>query len=131
MLTRLAAELNAQASPLLIIDEAGKLTHQLSLYLHTLRDRTKSNCGIVLAGMPYFKTNLLKEVSRQKEGAAEFYRRINLWQGLKQPTNAEKKAVCEAHGVTDPETVRQLQRHQDFGNLTNALLLEKLHLNNL
>ncbi len=131
MLGRVADELNGKKAPLLIIDEAGKLTHQLYLFLHVLREKTKRNCGIVLAGMPYFQTNLLKDVNRQKEGAAEFYRRINLWQELQRPTNTEIKAVCEAHGVTDTETVRAMQRHHDFGNLTNALLLEKLHLTNL
>lgn len=131
MLNRAADELNGKKAPLLIIDEAGKLTHQLYLFLHVLREKTKRNCGIVLAGMPYFQANLLKDVNRQKEGAAEFYRRINLWQELARPTSAEIKAVCDAHGVTDPDAVRTMQRYQDFGNLTNALLLEKLHLNNL
>lgn len=131
MLGRVADELNGKKAPLLIIDEAGKLTHQLYLFLHVLREKTKRNCGIVLAGMPYFQTNLLKDVNRQKEGAAEFYRRVNLWQELQRPTRPEIKAVCEAHDVSDPETIRHMQRHQDFGNLTNALLLEKLNLNNL
>jgi len=128
---RVADELNSKASPLLIIDEAGKLTHQMYLFLHVLRERTKRNCGIVLAGMPYFRANLLKDVNRQKEGAAEFFRRINVWQELARPTKAEIKAVCAAHGETDAEAVRAMQRHQDFGNLTNALLLAKLETENL
>ncbi len=131
MLGQIAAELNGKKAPLVIIDEAGKLTHQMYLYLHSLREKTKRNCGIVLAGMPYFQANLLKDVGRQKEGAAEFYRRINLWETLQKPTSAEKTAVCEAHGVTDPDTVRAMQRYHDFGNLANALLLEKLHLTSL
>ena len=129
MLGRVADELNGKATPLLIIDEAGKLTHQMYLYIHVLRERTKRNCGIVLAGMPYFRTNLLKDVNRQKEGAAEFFRRVNLWTELERPTRAEIKAVCEAHGVTDSETVKEMQRHHDFGNLTNALLLANLENN--
>jgi DNA transposition AAA+ family ATPase len=131
MLGRIAEELNSKKAPLVIIDEAGKLTHQMYLYLHSLRENTRRNCGIVLAGMPYFQVNLRKDVDRQKEGAAEFYRRINLWETLHKPTSAEKTAVCEAYGVTDPDTVRAMQRYQDFGNLANALLLERLHLASL
>ncbi len=131
MVARLASELNGQRAPLVIIDEAGKLTHQLYLFLHVLRERTKDNVGIVLAGMPYFRANLKKDVTRQREGAAEFYRRVNVWVELKRPTRAEIKAVCEAHGVTDEETVRAMQGHQSFGDLTNALLLAKLELENL
>jgi DNA transposition AAA+ family ATPase len=131
MVSRAADELNGKGSPLLIIDEAGKLTHQMYLFLHVLRERTKRNCGIVLAGMPYFRANLLKDVNRQKEGAAEFFRRVNVWQELARPTRAEIKAVCGAYGVTEPEAVREMQRHQDFGNLTNALLLARLETENL
>ena len=130
MVGRVADELNSQASPLLIIDEAGKLTHQMYLFLHVLRERTKRNCGIVLAGMPYFRANLLKDVNRQKEGAAEFFRRVNVWQELARPTRDEIREVCKAYGVTDAETVREMQRHQDFGNLANALLLANLETAN-
>ena len=131
IMNRLVQELNSQQAPLVIIDEAGKLTHQLYLDLHVLRERTKGNVGIVLAGMPYFKANLQKDVTRQKEGAAEFFRRVNLWLELHRPTRAEIKEVCEAHGVTDADTVRAMQQFQDFGSLTNALLLEKLQLASL
>lgn len=55
MIGRVAQELNMKKSPLLIIDEAGKITHPVMLYLHDLREKTMLNCGIVLAGMPYFK----------------------------------------------------------------------------
>lgn len=131
MVSRVADELNGKKSPLLIIDEAGKLTHQMYLFLHVLRERTKRNCGIVLAGMPYFRENLLKDVNRQKEGAAEFFRRVNVWQELSRPTRAEIKAVCAAYGVNDAETVREMQRHNDFGNLTNALLLLQMETENI
>lgn len=131
MVSRVADELNAKKSPLLIVDEAGKLTHQMYLFLHVLRERTKRNCGIVLAGMPYFRDNLKKDVNRQKEGAAEFFRRVNVWQDLKPPTRAEIKAVCAAYGETDEETVRSMQRFNDFGNLTNALLLLKMEAETL
>ena len=81
--------------------------------------------------MYYFKFNLKKDVTRQKEGAAEFFRRVNLWLELQRPTRGEIKEVCEVYGVTDTDTVRAMQQYQDFGSLTNALLLEKLHLASL
>ena len=66
IMLKIAESLNRVENPLLIIDEAGKLNHAMILYLHDLREYTKANCGILLSGMPYFKTNLVKQSDRQK-----------------------------------------------------------------
>ena len=126
MVDRIADELNTLASPLLIIDEAGKITHTMILYLHVLRDKTQKNCGIVLAGMPYFRSNLVKFAGKQKEGFAEFLRRVNLWQELGELTPSEIRAICEHHGITDAEAVRDLRNKKRFGDLYNAILLYQL-----
>ncbi len=68
MVNMAADEINTLSKPVIIIDEAGKLTHNMILYLHVLRDKTIKNCGIVLAGMPYFHANILKNANKQKEG---------------------------------------------------------------
>lgn len=126
MVSHAADELNSLEKPLIIIDEAGKLPVTLLMYLHDLRNRTQTTCGIVLAGMPYFKENLTRWVGKQIEGASEFYGRVQLWHELQRPTRAEIKAICALHGITDPDKVKELQRHRDFRNLYNAILLEKV-----
>lgn len=128
MVNRIADELNQMDSPLLIIDEAGKIVHTMILYLHVLRDKTKKNCGIVLAGMPYFKTNLKKFSDKQKEGYSEFYRRIEIWHSLKGLSRIEIKTICESEGITDPDIIRELQPNKRFGDLYNAILLHNLQI---
>ena len=126
MMNFAADKLNRLETPLLIIDEAGKLTHSMILYLQVLRDRTYGNCGIVLAGMPYFKSNLQKNAAREKEGYAEFLRRINIWHsfvGL-QPKEIEK--ICSLHGITDKDKVRELKRQKRFGDLMNEIYLYQI-----
>jgi len=125
MVNTIANELNTQDSPLLIIDESGKLTHNVILYLHVLRDKTNKNAGIVLAGMPYFKSSLIKQSNKQKEGYAEFFRRINLWHEMQGLTKEEARYVCLQNGVTDPETVKELSVIKRFGDLMNRILLYK------
>ena len=110
---------------LLIIDESGKITHNVILYLHVLRDKTSKNAGIVLAGMPYFKNNLIKFSNKQKEGYAEFYRRINLWHEMEGLTKQEAQYICEQNGVTDNETLKELARKKRFGDLVNEIILYK------
>jgi len=131
MLNKIADELNTLSSPLLIIDEAGKLTHTMILYLHVLRDKTIKNCGIILSGMPYFKSNIYKFSNKQKEGYAEFYRRINLWQELKGLTRKEIEFVCEQNGITDKDVIAELKTKKRFGDLYNEILLHQLQINEL
>ncbi len=130
MVNRIADELNVMDNPLVIIDEAGKITHTMILYLQDLKDNTHLNCGYVLAGMPYFKSNLIKLSNKQKEGYAEFYRRINLWQTLEGLTRDEIKAICNQYGVTNTEQQRNFYHKKRFGDLVNALILQKLTQNN-
>lgn len=123
IMLKISEALNRIESPLLIIDEAGKLNHAMLLYLHDLREYTKANCGILLSGMPYFKKNLIKSSDRQKEGCAEFYRRINIWHELKGLSRKEIEIVCRENGITG-------QCNSYFGlrfaDLMNKILLEQI-----
>ncbi len=126
ILNRVCTELNELETPLLLIDEASKLNHKMILYLHELRDKTIKNCGIVLAGMPYFKENLIKHSERQREGYAEFYRRVNMWHELEGLTRKEVEAVCGLHNITDENFIRELRNKKRFGDLMNEILLHQI-----
>lgn len=126
MIARAADELNRMESPLLIIDEAGKLNQTMILYLHVLRDKIKGNCGVVLAGMPYFKDNMQRMASKEKEGYAEFLRRINLWHSFVGLQPKEIEDICTSNGITTPERIKELKRKRRFGDLMNEIYLEKV-----
>lgn len=126
MINRASEELNRLDNPLLIIDEAGKLNHTMILYLHVLRDKTRFNCGIVLAGMPYFKTNMQHYADREKEGYAEFLRRINIWQSFGGLSAREVEEICKINGITDPDKIKELKRKRRFGDLMNEIYLYQI-----
>lgn len=123
VMLKIAGELNSLESPLLIIDEAGKLNHVMMLYLHDLREYTLENCGILLAGMPYFKKNLQRFADKQKEGCSEFMRRINVWHELQGLSRKETKYICSQHGIEGDLSVYYGLR---FADLMNKILLESL-----
>ena len=128
-LDRIAKEINKLNEPLLIIDEAGKISDSLMLCLHTLRDRTKDRCGIVLIGMPELKNRLIWGKEKGKKGYAEFFRRVNHWEELKGLQDKEIAMVLERSGVTDPDTQKEFRKCKQFGDLVNAINLFKLQLN--
>jgi DNA transposition AAA+ family ATPase len=95
MFKRIVKEFKTKENPLLIIDEAGKLSHSQILSLHDLRNETEHNLGIILSGCKYFRENLEKGVKKEKIGIPEFYSRISIWQNLNTPTNEEVKFIGE------------------------------------
>ena len=126
MVNRISDELNLMDAPLVIVDEAGKIPQQMILYLQVLKDKTHLSCGFVLAGMPYFKSNLIKLANKQKEGYAEFLRRINIWHELEGLNREEIKFICNQEGVITTDQQREFINKKRFGDLTNALLLTQI-----
>lgn len=97
MLSRIADELNALENPVLVIDECAKISDKMILILHSLRDKTMANCGVILTGMPVFRNNMIKGVNRGTVGYAEFMRRINIWHELNGLRRAEITNVLNIH----------------------------------
>jgi len=121
MVERVTDELNSKINPLIIIDEAGKLTQTLLHYLHDLRNKTFKGTGILLAGVEYFKSNMEKWTDRQKEGMPEFFDRVYVWQELNQPTKREIRAIAEANGATDEALVSELYKLKSFRQIFNRV----------
>jgi len=125
MLSRVAAELNILTHPVVLIDEAAKLSDKMMLMLHSLRDRTNKNCGFILAGMPKFKNELIRHVNRDSLGYAEFFRRINIWHELNGLSTEEISYILQQHGITDKTQQRQFRGYKRIGDLVNAIILYK------
>lgn len=123
LVNRASETLNGLNSPLIIIDEASKLTDPMLMALHVLRDKTLNNCGIVLAGMPYFRANLIKKANKQKVGISEFLRRVMLWHELNGLQASEIDFICLNNGITDKKEIARFRPYKRFGDLTNEILL--------
>lgn len=112
---------------LLIIDEAGKLSPVMLMYLQDIRNRTYKTTGIILSGPNYFKTRLQKWDQQNKEGIPEFKSRIQSWLNLKKPSKDEMVVFCQNHGVLSDINISQLIKNKkDFRQLENAIITEKI-----
>jgi DNA transposition AAA+ family ATPase len=125
MLNRIADELNTVASPIVMIDECGKMSAKMMLLIHSLRDKTIGNAGFVLSGMPAWQNDLIKAVERGKNGYGEFHRRINIWVQLEGLTSEEIKTVLTDNGITGDEQ-KEFRKFTRFGDLMNEIKLYKL-----
>ncbi|PKP46975.1 MAG: hypothetical protein CVT95_06275 [Bacteroidetes bacterium HGW-Bacteroidetes-12] len=127
MIERVADELNKREQPLLLIDEAGKLSQTVLEHIHDLRNKTEHTTGILMVGVEYFKTNLETAAKKNKEGMPEFYDRIASWVELSTPRKDEIRSICEVNGITNPELVARMQKSQTFRTLSNYIGNVKFH----
>lgn len=118
--------LNTKTDALVMIDEAGKITPNVMLLLHDIREATRFNCGFIMAGMPYFKANLEKEAKREKVGFAEFLRRVNLWQELDGLTPREIEAIIRDKGFNKTTDYKEFAGFKRFADLENKILLNNI-----
>jgi DNA transposition AAA+ family ATPase len=96
-------------NPLLIFDEADKLSDG-SLYLFiSLYNAIEDECGIVLCATKHLEKSLLRGVSLNKKGYNEIWSRIGRkCIQLKGVTAADIVAVCESNGITDQRSIERV-----------------------
>ncbi|QTE39507.1 AAA family ATPase [Mucilaginibacter gossypii] len=125
MVKQIIEQLNSQTKPLVIIDEAGKVSTNVLLDLHDIRNGTMYNAGIILAGCEYFQRDMEKAVTKEKPGYPEFHSRIVNWNILNRPTKTEITAICKGNGLNDDDIISDFHRLPNYRLLYNAILNER------
>lgn len=121
MVRMIIDELNKKESPLLLIDEASKLSPNALMYLQDIWDGIEDNGGIILAGVEYLLSNIKKGAEKNKIGMPEFYGRVSLWVHLQQPQKGEVDAICKSNGFTDEKTIKVMYRFSNFRYIKNVI----------
>ncbi|RMF46273.1 MAG: hypothetical protein D6751_05520 [Deltaproteobacteria bacterium] len=132
MLDAVVRKLQAETQPLLIIDDAGKLTDSNLRIIQIIYDRTEGHAGILLAGTEYLEESLTKKARANKMGFRELRRRIAWWEQMGPLTRKDVGMICQANGIEDKGAMAWLYSNcRDFGTLrnmiTNALRYAETH----
>ena len=128
MVRMIIDELNKKESPLLIIDEASKLSANALMYLQDIWDGIEDNGGIVIAGVEYLINNIKKGAEKNKMGMPEFYGRVSKWIYLQLPEKKEVEAICINNGLTDKDLIKSMHRIGSFRLMRNVI---NNHLNTI
>lgn len=128
MVRMIIDELNKKESPLLIIDEASKLSPNALMYLQDIWDGIEDNGGIVIAGVEYLINNIKKGAEKNKMGMPEFYGRVSKWIYLQLPEKKEVEAICINNGLTDKDLIKSMLRIGSFRLMRNVI---NNHLNTI
>ena len=126
MIARAAHEINMKERPLLIIDEAGKITHPVMLYLHDLRKRRSQTVAWCLRVCHISATTCKRTPDEVRRATVSSLRRINLWHRLEGLSASEVMYIAREQGVSDERRLKEMSSKRRFGDLMNEILLDKV-----
>jgi DNA transposition AAA+ family ATPase len=120
---KLANHLNRVESPLLILDDFGKVSDSIYQLLQLIYDRTEGSAGIVIFGVEYLKDYLDKMRNKNKLGFRELYRRIAYWQVIGNISDKEVKYIANQYGIDGKQELHFVKNNVTcFGTLKNLVL---------
>lgn len=123
MVMAIIEQLKKLTSPLLIIDNADKMSDANLMILMAIYDATEGHAGIVLSGTEYLKDMIDKGVRNNKRGYRETARRIAYWQPMERPSDDIINRICEDNGITNTGAKKFIRQHAtNYGTLKNMVL---------
>lgn len=109
MMQEVVRVLKKQDSPLIIMDEADKLSDQVLYFFITLYNQLEDHCGIVLAATDHLDKRIKKGLRLNKKGYKEIYSRIGRkCIELKGVGITDITQVCAANGIDGRKTIKEI-----------------------
>jgi DNA transposition AAA+ family ATPase len=109
MMSEAVRTLKVTDRPLLILDEADKLSDQVLYFFITLYNQLEEECGIVLCATNHLEKRLRRGTKLNKKGYNEIWSRIGRkCIELKGVAASDISAVCEANGITSKSDIEKV-----------------------
>lgn len=101
--------LKRREMPLVVLDEADKLSDQVFYFFISLYNKLEDHVGIVLCATDYLEKRIKRGIRNNLKGYKEIYSRVGRRFIPVQVVNSEDvAAVCIANGVTDPGIINEI-----------------------
>ena len=109
MMDTIVDTLKRKESPLIVLDEADKLSDQVLYFFISLYNQLEGHCGIIMTATRYLKARIEKGVRLNRKGYAEIYSRIGRkFVELPLLNSEDVAAVCVANGITEAKTINSI-----------------------
>jgi DNA transposition AAA+ family ATPase len=106
MMQEVVRGLKIQERPLLIFDEADKLSDHVLYFFITLYNQLEDECGIVLCATNYLEKRLKCGIKLNKKGYKEIWSRIGRkCIELKGVSSGDITQICEKNGISEKKTI--------------------------
>lgn len=98
-------------APLLIFDEADKLTEPVFHYFISMYNKLEDKSGIVFMSTDYIKKRISLGLRHQKPGYKEFFSRMGRkYFELEETTANDVYSICVANGIQDKKKIEEVIR---------------------
>lgn len=109
MMQEIVSELKRQKNPLIVLDEADKLTDQVLYFFITLYNQLEDQAGIILCATNYLEKRIKRGVKLNKKGYNEIYSRIGRkCIELKGLSAGDISSICQANGIEDRNDIQDV-----------------------
>jgi DNA transposition AAA+ family ATPase len=109
MCDRIVNKLNGINKPLIILDEADKLSDRIFQFFITFYNDTYTNCGFVFTGSVFFEMDTMQRVADNRQGYAEFFSRIGgKFEHLRMLDADRIEAICNANELFDEIEIQRI-----------------------
>jgi len=107
LMSEVVRYLKSAEAPVLILDEADKLTDQVLYFFITLYNMLEDHCGIVMVATNYLQKRIEKGVKTNRKGHNEIYSRIGRkFIQLRGVGYTDVVQICTANGLTDQKQIK-------------------------
>lgn len=114
MMDAIVDTLKRKEAPLIVLDEADKLSDQVLYFFISLYNQLEGQCGIIMTATRYLRARIEKGLRLNRKGYAEIYSRIGRkFVELPLHNSEDVAAVCAANGVTDAKTINSIVDEAD------------------
>ena len=107
MMQTIVSELKRTENPLIIMDEADKLSDQVMYFFITLYNQLEDHCGIIMLATDHLEKKLKRGLRLNKKGYKEIYSRIGRkFIMLKGANITDITDICAANGLSDKQDIK-------------------------
>lgn len=109
MMGEVVKELKSKDFPLLVLDEADKLTDQVMYFFITLYNKLEDHCGIILIATDHLEKRVKNGFRNNRKGYKEIYSRVGRkFVKLGDTKLTDITEVCVSNGVADKMVVKRI-----------------------
>ena len=109
MMYEVVRGLKTQKDPLILLDEADKLSDQVLYFFITLYNMLEDHCGIILCATDHLAKRIKRGLKLNKKGYKEIYSRIaRRFIELHGAGSTDITQICMANGINDPKRIKEI-----------------------
>ncbi|HES59076.1 MAG TPA: ATP-binding protein [Caldithrix sp.] len=128
MMEEVVRTLKQRESPIIMLDEADKLSDQVLYFFITLYNQLEDHCGIVMAATDHLEKRIKKGLRLNKKGYNEIYSRLGRkFVPLQKVNSADVSAICIANGITEKTDINEVVKEARENEFDLRRVKRKIH----